>query len=219
MKPELEKIALTLEQLDLENKTAITSDYNPSFRLSQTSKSESSATKPQSSPNQENSIQLPPSPKSKAALIREKSRKPEPSLAMNLLRDLEKTILKWQKDFQEVRLQIQEIYLEGPIINGWLESFVSKPENSPSGKGKKNHSTDETATIVPKTGYRLCGRDEKGKLWFQPCPDDQVPDVSIAIARYQRLRQLLKRKQAIETRLNQIAADLAIIHQDVNTKY
>jgi hypothetical protein len=219
MKPQLEKIALTLEQLDLRTEAPTRSDLSPSFRLTPVQKLNYSSPKSEPSPNQEISIQLPPSPKSKAALIREKSRQPEPSLAMNLLRDLETTILKWQKEFQEVRLLIQEIYLEGPIINGWLESFVNQPENSASDKGKKNNSTNEKASIIPKSGYRLCGRDEKGKLWSKPCPDDQVPDVSIAIARYQRLRQLLKRKQAIETRLNQIAADLAIIHQDVNTKY
>jgi hypothetical protein len=62
------------------------------------------------------------------------------------------------------------------------------------------------------TGYRLCGLDASGTVWTRPCPPDQVASVSMAIARYQKLRQLLGRKQYLETRLSQLAETLVVLH-------
>jgi hypothetical protein len=39
-----------------------------------------------------------------------------------------------------------------------------------------------------------------------------VASVSIAIARYQQLRQFLGRKQKLENRLNQLAETLVVLH-------
>jgi hypothetical protein len=66
-----------------------------------------------------------------------------------------------------------------------------------------------------RTGYRLCGVDANGKVWSRPCPADQVPAVGMAIARYQKLRQLLGRKQHLETRLSQLAQTLVILHSHI----
>ena len=65
---------------------------------------------------------------------------------------------------------------------------------------------------TPRTGYRLCGLDASGKVWTRPCPPEQVPMVSMAIARHQKLRQLLGRKQYLETRLSQLAETLVVLH-------
>jgi hypothetical protein len=65
---------------------------------------------------------------------------------------------------------------------------------------------------VPRTGYRLCGLDADGQLWSRPCPSQQVPYVSLAIARYQKLRILLARKQTLESRLNQLIQNLTMLH-------
>ena len=62
------------------------------------------------------------------------------------------------------------------------------------------------------TDYKLCGVDAVGQVWSRPCPVEQVPSVSIAIARHQRLRQLLGRKQSIENRLSQLAETLVMLH-------
>ena len=45
-----------------------------------------------------------------------------------------------------------------------------------------------------------------------PVPPEQVPSVSMAIARYQQLRQLLERKQKLESRLNQLAETLVVLY-------
>lgn len=49
-------------------------------------------------------------------------------------------------------------------------------------------------------------------MWTRPCPSEQVAGISMAIARYQKLRQLLGRKQYLELRLNQLAETLVMLH-------
>ncbi|MBV8883039.1 MAG: hypothetical protein JO235_03430 [Chroococcidiopsidaceae cyanobacterium CP_BM_RX_35] len=100
---------------------------------------------------------------------------------LNLSFELPSSVAACQTELQRIVQQIQSLYLEGPIVDGWLES-------------------DPSESIRP--GYRLCGLDEAGNMWSHPCPPEQLPSVSIAIARYQQLLQLLKRKQQIETRLS-----------------
>ncbi len=133
-----------------------------------------------------------------------------PGLAMNLLKE------------------IQEHVLEGPIVNGWLESNPQEKEKETEqgGKATLRHAevdrlmdyveeicaTSAKASKSARTGYNLCGVDASGKVWSRPCPPDQVPSVSMAIARYQKLRQLLGRKQYLETRLSQLAETLVILH-------
>lgn len=52
--------------------------------------------------------------------------------------------------------------------------------------------------------YYLCQLDSCGQIHAEQCPPEQVPVLSMAIARYRRLNQLTKQKQAIETRLQAI---------------
>jgi len=54
-------------------------------------------------------------------------------------------------------------------------------------------------------------------VWSRPCPSEQIPSVSLAIARYQRLRQLLARKQQLETRLNQLAETLLVLQDHLES--
>jgi hypothetical protein len=64
----------------------------------------------------------------------------------------------------------------------------------------------------PRVGYRLCGLGADGQLWSRPCPLEQVPQLSLAIARHQKLRQLLAQKQHLENRLNQLSQTLVELH-------
>lgn len=82
---------------------------------------------------------------------------------------------------EQIIQEIQDIYLEGPIVDGWLEFE----------QGKVSRES-------PRPGYRLCGVDASGQKWSRPCSASQLPSVSIAIARYQKLRQLLERKRYLE---------------------
>jgi hypothetical protein len=115
---------------------------------------------------------------------------PQAALAINLLRDLQTSVSGWAISLEETVQQIQMLYGEGPIVDGWLES--SGPDSDPT--------------------YRLCGLNQDGHPWYHPCPAEQVPDVSLAIARYQRMQLLLTRKRTLETYLAQVTEALLDIH-------
>lgn len=159
-----------------------------------------------------------------------------PALARNLLKEIETVVVQWQDELQAVLQQIQDLYAEGPIVDGWLESYAQEdsavstlrhadveclmdyvekqwnaapPVAAPaaeSARGREN---------LTNAGYRLCGLNEDGQLWFRHCPPDQVPAVSLAIVRYQKLRQLLNQKQHLETRLSQLAETLVGVHRQL----
>lgn len=110
------------------------------------------------------------------------------ALAVSLLQAMQTTVGNWQTVLQTLTPQIQAIYEEGPMIDGWLET----EENSGS--------------------YRLCGLSEAGQPWFRDCPAEQVPDVSLAIARYQRFQHILSRKHKLESRLAHLTETLIDLH-------
>ena len=115
-----------------------------------------------------------------------------PTFALGILQDIATIVEQWQADLEEIHLQIQDVYMDGPIVDGWLEA--------------------ETTLDGQVQGYRLCGLDEQGRMWARPCPPDQLPSVSVAIARYQHLRQLSTQKQQVEKRLKQLGEKLALLH-------
>jgi hypothetical protein len=152
-----------------------------------------------------------------------------PGFAITLLQEIQETVASWQAELQAIMQQIQDIYLEGPVINGWLESNPQGKETS-AGTATLRHAeidqlmdyvqeicqpTDKTPSSPSRTGYHLCGIDAAGKVWSRECPVNQVPTVSMAIARYQKLRQLFGRKQYLETRLNQLAETLVTLHSEI----
>lgn len=160
-----------------------------------------------------------------------------PALAMNLLQEIQAIVVGWQDDLQQVVRQIQDLYLEGPIVDGWLESYSQEEDANPTfrhadveclmdyvekawgvpGEADPTASSAE-ASLQPEpnaAGYRLCGLNEDGQVWFRHCPPEQVPAVSLAIARYQKLRQLSARKQDLETRLSQLAKTLVDLHSQL----
>ncbi len=67
-------------------------------------------------------------------------------------------------------------------------------------------SSTEAGTEGVPTVYRLCHLSESGRIVSQPCPPEQMGMVSMAIARHQKFRQLMNKKQAIEAKL-QCAVD------------
>ncbi|MEH1870051.1 hypothetical protein [Nostoc sp.] len=174
---------------------------------------------------EEDGSKTPSLPKLKTPTFSSHRHGANPGLAMNLLQEIQETVAGWQIELQNILKQIQDIYLEGPIVNGWLESNPKEPEAG--GTATLRHAeVDRLMNYVEEicatggkvsyqssiTGYRLCGIDDTGKVWSRPCPADQIPNVSMAIARYQKLRQLLGRKQSLETRLSQLAQTLVVLH-------
>jgi hypothetical protein len=141
-----------------------------------------------------------------------------PDLAMNLLQELQQLVMSWQQELKRIQQQTESLYEEGPIINGWLESHSNDPDKNIT--SLRHAEIDELMSYVEKTltqtddsslaDYRLCGLDENGQPWSKRCPARQVPAVSLAIARYQKLRQLVNQKELLETRLAQLAENLVV---------
>ena len=228
MKSELQRIETTLEKIEQQS---VLRNTNPrkGFQPKQTSNrtslpSFSIAVKPFTTDKEQGKI--PALPKLKHTQISTHNNAANPALAMSLLKDIEETVAGWQQELQKVQREIQDIYLEGPIIDGWLESHNRQAEESFAvpRKSEKEHLMNYVEEIVdskvslqsPRTGYRLCGLDANGQLWSRNCPPDQVPEVSVAIARYQKLKQLLHTKQDRENRLSQLAETLVVIRSNIN---
>jgi len=177
------------------------------------------------SPSSANSLPL---PKAKPPSFSSHRHALNPNLAVGLLREVESVVITWQLELEQTVLEIQALYLEGPIVDGWLESHpVGSPQVMQAiGTTTLQHAeierlmdyveevcrTTQMSELEVRTGYRLCGLDADGQLWSRPCPSPQVPDVSLAIARYQRLRILLARKQTLETRLHRLIQNLTLLH-------
>ncbi len=144
-----------------------------------------------------------------------------PALAANLLQDMQNTVAGWQRELSQILRQIQDLYLEGPIVDGWLESHASPvaPQSPILRHGEVDHLIDYVEAIcatpsLPEVtpDYRLCGLNQAGQLWSSPCPPHEVPSISLAIARHQKLRLLLARQQQLENRLSQLAETLVIMY-------
>lgn len=130
----------------------------------------------------------------------------------NLPQQTDVTVIK--AHLQKIVCQIQDIYLEGPMVDGWLEAYPRPTEPKTLVRRdepvehlmkyvKEVYSFEQGQVICefPRPGYRLCGLDAAGQKWTRPCPLDQLASVSIAIARYQKLQHLLESKQHLERRL------------------
>ncbi len=158
-----------------------------------------------------------------------------PALATNVLQEIQQIAVSWQAELQKIIRKIQDIYLEGPVINGWLESDLKGKPSSDSSKGKaklRHGEVDQLMDYVekicaaqtealnkaPRAGYRLCGLDSSGKVWSHPCPPERVASISMGIARYKKLRQMLGRKQYLENRLNQLAQTLVVLHGHIKSE-
>ena len=175
---------------------------------------------------QDEDIKAPSLPKFKTPSFSSHRNAPNPALATNVLQEIQEIARGWQTELHKILRQIQDLYLQGPIVNGWLESHTIKPQ--PEATATLRHAeVDRLMDYVEeicaaqeaqppsdsnRAGYRLCGLDDSGEVWSRPCPPEQVPGVSMAIARYQQLRQYLDRKQKLENRLNQLAETLVVLH-------
>lgn len=267
MKAGLKRIEATLHDLGSRGTTSEeTSGINkqsPSFRISAPSIEEASTTDEPleiEEPKSDNFIhqlpgqgfspesqeyQVPNLPKFKLPNFTSHRNSANPALATNLLKEIYDIVAGWQVELQQVLKQIQDIYLEGPIVNGWLESHASPTvedthttisEETTLTAALRHCEVDQLMNYVeeicaakakaPKQAdvnkatpeYNLCGLDSAGKAWTRPCPSEQVASVSMAIARYQKLRQFLARKQYLETRLGQLAETLILLHSHIQAE-
>ena len=147
-------------------------------------------------------------PRSKAPKFTSHRNGSNPMLPLNLLQDIGKEVVRWQTQLKRVHDSIQRLYGEGPIVNAWLESAST---TSPSSNRSAVSPKDSQVSPSPNGQYHLCGLDQQGQVWRKICPPEQLPQVTVAIARYQRLRQLLAQKKSLDDRLQGLSKALTML--------
>lgn len=72
----------------------------------------------------------------------------------------------------------------------------------------RNVASGDARTNDTIAQYRLCSLSEDGLVRSQPCPPEQMASVSTAIARYQKFKQLVAKKDVLESKLQQTVDEL-----------
>lgn len=173
---------------------------------------------------------LPYLPKSKRPSFSSHRNDANAALALDLLADVEGTIKAWHQTLRQTLLDIQALYMAGPIVEGWLEALPAGVSGQPTDTAKMLRHGDveqlsayvdqlsqspEPTTAGGPTQYRLCSLDADGRMHCQPCPSEQLGVLSQAIARHQQLRQLLNQKKHLEARLKVAAEALQTTRQAI----
>ncbi len=175
-------------------------------------------------------------PKPKSVTVNHHRNAPNPALAASLLQDMLAIVTTWQRELTTIVQTIQTIYTEGPVLDAWLESLASPSqaetmafrhadisqllsfvEKLQAGKIQPDdlNSIEDYCTAQKNATYRLCGINPDGKVWTYPCPAEQIPTISMAIARHHQLRQLRIRQADLETRLAHFSEDLVRLHSQL----
>lgn len=169
-------------------------------------------------------------PKPKSVPLSPHRNAPNPGLATSLLQDLLTIATTWQQELSTIVETIQTLYSEGAILDGWLESLGTPSQPDDKTQAFRHADISQLVSFVEKlqtgkiqpqdihavpSNYRLCGINPDGQLWSYPCPPDQVPAVSMAIARHHKLRQLRIRQVDLETRLTHFSEDLVRLHSQL----
>lgn len=145
-----------------------------------------------------------------------------PALALKVLQDIHQAVEGWHGELRQTVQMIQALYMEGPIVDGWLETVDSPaPTKIKDAAALLRHADpqalsgyvdrlcesleQESSTAAsPEASapsYRLCSLNAEGQLQCMPCPPEQVSTLSLAIARHQKLRQFVDHKRYLEAKL------------------
>jgi hypothetical protein len=184
--------------------------------------------------------ELPMFPRRKRPTFSRHRHDANPALALKVLQDIQTAVDAWHADLKQTVQQIQALYMEGPIVDGWLEAVDAAGQKAPKAvldaallrhadpqqlsnyvdqlcESLDNESAASAQEPSPQTqakptaaspSYRLCSLDSDGQLQCMPCPSEQLYTVSLAIARHQKLRQLIDHKQYLEARLKRAVETL-----------
>jgi hypothetical protein len=173
--------------------------------------------------------QLPSLPKGKRPAFSRHRHDANPALAIKVLQDIQMAVEAWHSELRQTVQSIQALYMEGPIVDGWLEAIEDSSQSSSSAKTDAailrhgdpqvlsgyveqicealenpitegpTPQTSADQSVIPH--YHLCSLNSDGQLQCLPCPPEQVSTVSLAIARHQKLRQLINQKSYLEAKL------------------
>ncbi|NHC35890.1 hypothetical protein [Scytonema millei] len=112
-------------------------------------------------------------------------------------------------DLERIAQRIQALYYEGPIVDAWIDSYPTAPESDDEieeivFERPDLLTTDSSGSLdrsLSPTSYRVCGFDASGEQWSYPCPLDQLLELSVAIARYHKIQELLAQKRQLESQI------------------
>lgn len=212
-----------------------------SFEIVSSAASAKAAGTVQAFPVLPKTAQLPLALRKKRSTISSHRHDANPALAIKVLSDIHAAVEGWHQALRQTLLEIQAIYMEGPIVEGWLEMVHPPEPNQSISSAVLRHAdpqeltgyvdrlcqeataaaTGEEARTGAAAGsavepqYRLCSLDADGQLQCQLCPPDQIPFVSMAVARHQKLRQHLNQKQYLEARLKRAVDALTQVREDL----
>lgn len=170
-------------------------------------------------------------PKGKRPIFSRHRHDANPALALKVLQDIHGAVESWHSELRQTIQFIQALYMEGPIVDGWLETLDQPSASKPTVTNdaallrhadpadlsgyvdrlcealEAGESQSSADLSKPPSGsesspsYRLCTLNPDGQLQCMPCPADQVSTLSLAIARHQKLQQLLDQKRYLEAKL------------------
>lgn len=199
-----------------------TSQPQPDPSSDSTSSSDSPSTPLTPFPVQAQLSHLPLLPRRKRPTFSRHRHDANPALAVKVLQDIQLAVEAWHHDLKQTVQRIQALYMEGPIVDGWLETVDNQAGAAAIDSALLRHADPQDlsgyverlcqsletpvsppppATVLGRPGYRLCSLDADGQVQHFPCPPDQLSTLSLAIARHQKLRQLLDHKQFLEAKL------------------
>ncbi|RZM77146.1 hypothetical protein [Leptolyngbya iicbica] len=157
------------------------------------------------------------------------------ALALDLLADVQGAIVGWHQALRDILLEIQALYMSGPIVDGWLESTNRQTNQTALDEHAailRHGDPEQVAAYVEKlaqqaqadattqgTQYRLCTLDAEGQMQCEDCPPDQLGVISQAIARNQKLRQLVSQKQYLEAKLKRAAEALEVTRKALDIRH
>jgi hypothetical protein len=194
----------------------------------------SSVSYPVSKPPSTDPAALPLLPRAKRPSFSSHRNDANAALALDLLRDVQEAIVGWHQALRDTLLDIQQLYMAGPIIDGWLESVnrqATQADLEEHAAVLRHGDPQQVADYIEKisqqsqadetlggTQYRLCSLDADGQMQCQLCPPEELGVISQAIARNQKLRQLVSQKHYLEAKLKRAAEALEVTRKALDIR-
>jgi hypothetical protein len=135
---------------------------------------------------------------------------PNAGLVLHMLQELQYLLNSWQKEILDLEQKIALVRESGPIVAGWLEAEANNTDFS-------LESLEKIPEILQQQSldYQLCSLDEGGEIATRDCPEPEMFGISKALARHQKLRQLIDRKSNLEANIKHTLATLVHLRMEI----